>query len=153
MKAKVLYWEYDDKSSNGIERLYFKPDFTQADKDLDLLNEHSADKKFKLLDVDVYNADKYTYFPIENKELKNEINPNFKINNDTKITDIFRKRRGDYSSARILNLFKVEGIQILGDLLAYSEDEVLEFRNVSYGTLSQINNVLEKHNLKLRQDA
>ncbi len=57
MKAKVLLFNYDDKSGFEVVRVYLEKDFEQAQKDLDLMSGHASDcKVWSLQDVEVFNT-------------------------------------------------------------------------------------------------
>lgn len=53
--AKVLISQYSDKSGSKIVRVYLNKDFEQAQRDLNLLQEHaSSDKEWQIQDVEIY---------------------------------------------------------------------------------------------------
>lgn len=57
MKIKILYWQYNDRSAFDIIRAYFQRDFPQARKDRELFNNISHDRKFELVDIDMYGTE------------------------------------------------------------------------------------------------
>ena len=54
-KAKVLHYKYSDGSGFGIVRIYLEKDFSQADSDLEMMQEHASDcKNWFLTDENIY---------------------------------------------------------------------------------------------------
>lgn len=143
MKSKVLYWEYDDRSANGIERLYFEPDFEQADKDLYLLKKHSTDKSFMLVNVDVYN-DKNYIIQIQ-KTKSSEILIHF---TDELIVDFINEL-----SVRVLTTLDILGITSLKELTIYSMYEFSCIKGVGKKTAKELDEFLRKKGLSFRKDA
>jgi len=56
MKAKVLIGYYPGESGFRIARVYLEKDFDQADKDLEMMQEHASDTKtWKLEETELFN--------------------------------------------------------------------------------------------------
>ena len=138
MKAKILRWEHSDKSGNGVSRIYFEPDFEQAEKDLNLIKQHT-DVDYILEDIEIYNDKNYTLD---------------KAKKLTAIDVILEKRLTDFDelSVRALNTLRVIEVYTVKELLKFSEKTLMKQRFMGKRTMNELKGFLEKYNLKLPEN-
>ncbi len=121
MKAKVLFWKYNDQAGSGIERIYMPENFEQAEKDLILLQDHSA-KIWGLADTEIYGEQKSV---------------------------LDKKIEFSHFSARTANTIKSMNLVKIGDLMKLSKKKLLSTKRIGQSAIGEISDYLYKHNLQL----
>lgn len=59
--ARVLFFEYHDKSATKLIRIYMEPDFNQAMLDRDMLSDFGDEgKNYKVEEVEIFKQNKPT---------------------------------------------------------------------------------------------
>lgn len=87
----------------------------------------------------------------ENDLLKSLVKEN-RLLNDTNI-DVLKIRMVDLDiSPRLLHIFKSVDIFNIGDMVKWSKRDLMKIRNFGVTTMREVENVIEKYNLKLATD-